>query len=1021
MRFSLPAVSVAVAATATTLAVLPSGADAVNFVVIQADDMPYFDDWDPPAYLSSQWNRRGNAHTEPYPNDYALPNINKLRENGLHMTNAYAAAPKCGTSRFSTVTGRYPSRSALSRKKAISEGLTGGLPSDVTIPKTKLDDETAMADGLDCSHSNLAQLFQANGYTTGMVGKWHLTKVGSNDVASIVDSINECGFMDVEAMYPDNLDGFEGWAANVDHNLEYVAYKSVEFIEDNKETDWFLYVNPTAPHSPSISDALDKDCRITVDGDFTSTMTTGWSVDGMTKDFEDDCFAYRADLRERAGNSTDNTDLGSVWVDDMVGAIYKGLENSGQLDETMILFQLDHGRIEKDRVWEGGVKIAQFIHYPDGWGTNGTTFDGLVSTIDIGPTMVDLAGIDSTNAKNNSWYEMDGKSWIDAVFDSATGADWVANRCLFFEGNKDRSVRCGCDKYILFDSASDDLTNAINNDFEGYDAATTESLVNLCDADGNYLTADSGEYGPEGFNIIDQDADTAVKASEMASLLSCHLTRTDADEEPLYQECSVEFTEFTPSPTVTSAPSTPVAWGKDPELVDSTPWQNDILSPNSDQAIRAIVLEDDLERVRFRVQEPDATSTSSEQGTLISSSGHEYTYGVTTDTTNSMGVYGYRVMIDTNDGNTTTLPGDDDWYQFLVAESASDVLTAARSEIKSIINEFGQGMALASKFVRLGFHDCVGGCDGCVDMTDGDNGGLDVPIEALEPIVDMFSHYGVTRADIWVLAALQGAYGNQEDGSADNRNFAMNWYGRPNCEDLNEASNCVDGLCTQDRGPVRHLPSADLDTAGLLEYFATEFGFDERDTVAIMGAHTLGTLSQENSGYNGPNGWLGDSRTMNNEYYNDLIGGDNVTTDDLETIIHATNWEVQFVNNSAFDTPDRYEWERGDDPHFVMVNADMAIVRDLTDYIDEDGNVEGCLFRCKRNNGDGCTLPRCPYAADTIYIAQEYKHNNAVFLEDFESAFLDMLEHGDYDTVNTVCTSAPCQVGEEARRNLRGQ
>lgn len=32
--------------------------------------------------------------------------------------------------------------------------------------------------------------------------------------------------------------------------MEYVAYKAVEFITDNQNNDWFLYVNPTVPHSP---------------------------------------------------------------------------------------------------------------------------------------------------------------------------------------------------------------------------------------------------------------------------------------------------------------------------------------------------------------------------------------------------------------------------------------------------------------------------------------------------------------------------------------------------------------------------------------------------------------------------------------------------------------------------------------------------------------------------------------------------------------------------------------------------
>eukprot|EP00957_Ditylum_brightwellii_P204462 15339352-Ditylum_brightwellii.AAC.1 len=190
--------------------------------------------------------------------------------------------------------------------------------------------------------------------------------------------------MDVEAMYPDNFQDFDTWSSNIDHNMEYVAYKAVEFIEENADNDFFLYVNPTAPHSPDVLTAMSKDCRFTVDGDFRSTMSTGWSVEGMTKEFGDDCMLYRANVQERA-QSTSTHDLGSIWVDDAVGAIYKALERTSQLDDTVILFQLDHGKAGKDEIWEGGIRIPQFIHYPNGFGTASRTWDGMAQHFSIMP------------------------------------------------------------------------------------------------------------------------------------------------------------------------------------------------------------------------------------------------------------------------------------------------------------------------------------------------------------------------------------------------------------------------------------------------------------------------------------------------------------------------------------------------------------------------------------------------------------------------------------------------------------
>ena len=58
-----------------------------------------------------------------------------------------------------------------------------------------------------------------------------------------------------------------------------------------------------------------------------------------------------------------------------------------------------------------------------------------------------------------------------------------------------------------------------------------------------------------------------------------------------------------------------------------------------------------------------------------------------------------------------------------------------------------------------------------------------------------------------------------------------------------------------------------------------------------MGAHTLGTLVRENSGYNGVNGWLGNTRQFGNGYYNDLVGEFSITV----IGVHKLNFEANIV------------------------------------------------------------------------------------------------------------------------------
>mmetsp|Transcript_30181 Transcript_30181/g.65163 ORF Transcript_30181/g.65163 Transcript_30181/m.65163 type:complete len:1030 (+) Transcript_30181:308-3397(+) len=1026
MKFNsaIASISTATILAATTAVVLLDGASAVNFVIIQPDDMHFYDEWNPPPYLPWGGN---NYPGQEYPGTSDLPWINKLRTEGLTMTQAYAAAPKCGTSRYSTVTGRYPTRSSHSRAKAINAGKDATIPADASIPNTKLRDVGNVDDGSDCTHSNIAQTFKGAGYETGMVGKWHLTKnnlVTGDDgdvYGGVKAEIERCGFMDVEAMYPDNLDesGNQAWSTGLSHNMEYVAYKAVEFITDNAAKDWFLYVNPTVPHGPGVEDAMDVDCRITTDGDFTTHMENGWSVEGMTAEFGDNCTAYREDVKERASQSDSNDDLGAIWVDDAIGAIYQALNNTNQLGDTLILFQLDHGKAEKDKIWEGGIRIPQFIHYPDGIADTPRDWSGLVSTIDIGPTMLDFAGISPS-------YDMDGKSWKNAI-DPINGSedDWKNNRCLFFESSDDRAVRCGCDKYMLLGSdASPEVTEAVASDWW----TGTEALFDLCDAENDYVVADSSTESPEATNLLE---DEPQKAEDLKSLLQCHLGRTDATISPLYEECTGSVA--TPSPTATPKPTLPVANnGGVPELIEYFPWQYDILPLASNTVLSATVLDDNIKRVRFNLQYPDGTRLGFAAGTQDSVSGDLTTYTRTVDTSSQSGKYGFKLEIQDNsdDIETVCFPADcSSWIEFVVADTAAQVVTAARAEISDIILRNNPDVNLAAKFVRHGFHDCVGGCDGCVDMSNPDNAGLDVPIEALEPVVDIFTHFGVTRADIWVLAALEGSSITQEDGDPDNRDFEMDWIGRPNCEDLNEPADCVDETCNHIRGPNRNLPSPNLDTHDLLEFFSNEFGFSDRDTVAIMGAHSLGGLQRENSGFNGVNGWVGNTRLLANDYYDSIVGATasladcdtsaNSVDDCVNDLKNSNRWEQVFVENSEpeFSTPDRWEWERGTNPdHFVMVNSDIALVRDLNGLMTDDGEVSTCQWKCNRNN---CALPACPHAPETIGVAAEYASDNGLFLEDFESAFKTMLAHGQYDT-SAGCASPPCTVGAEARRNLRG-
>lgn len=268
--------------------------------------------------------------------------------------------------------------------------------------------------------------------------------------------------------------------------------------------------------------------------------------------------------------------------------------------------------------------------------------------------------------------------------------------------------------------------------------------------------------------------------------------------------------------------------------------------------------------------------------------------------------------------------------------------------------------AVGPKFVRLGFHDCAGGCNGCVDMTFSDNAGLDDPIDKLRPIVEKYENptAGISRADIWALAALLGADVAQVR-SEFKVDFSLEYIGRTNCEDrFDECFDKDNNLreCNATLGPHVHLPEASAGTDELFHFFSEEFQFTDQEVVALMGAHTLGRLSRENSGFDGPNGWVRDNQLLDNDYFIELVGGE--SGDSLEQIIDlAPPWARFELNNSDLvDMPDRFAWQafppafNGDGlEEILMLNVDVSF----------DGSMRLLYRRVEVSNpAIGCPCPR---------------------------------------------------------------
>lgn len=126
--------SVATLALTGCLDVKKKESEKPNIIFILADDLGW-----------SELGCYGNLFNE-------TPNLDLLASNGMRFTDAYAAAPVCSPTRAAFMTGQYPARVGITRHLAPWDDLH-----------------------LSTNQITIAEMLKKAGYTTGIIGKWHLT------------------------------------------------------------------------------------------------------------------------------------------------------------------------------------------------------------------------------------------------------------------------------------------------------------------------------------------------------------------------------------------------------------------------------------------------------------------------------------------------------------------------------------------------------------------------------------------------------------------------------------------------------------------------------------------------------------------------------------------------------------------------------------------------------------------------------------------------------------------------------
>ena len=331
------------------------------------DTVPPLQSKKPPNVILILMDDMGYGDLECYGGfPYHTPNINRLAAQGMKFTNFYAAQATCSASRAAFLTGCYPNRI----------GINGAFAPTSPI-------------ALNPNEETIASLLKANGYKTGMFGKWHLGQkapflppsYGFDEFIGLPYS-HDYWPVDYDGSPLDTTTARGKWPVLrlLEGNTPVKAIttlddaatlttlyteKAVSFIKKNKTNPFFLYLAHPMPHVPLAVSSKHK----------------GKSKAGLFGDV----------MQE---------------IDWSVMQIMNTLEANGLSKNTIVIFTSDNGpwltygnhagstgglREGKGTAWEGGVRVPFIIRWPEQI-KGGAICNNIAASIDILPTLMNICG-----------------------------------------------------------------------------------------------------------------------------------------------------------------------------------------------------------------------------------------------------------------------------------------------------------------------------------------------------------------------------------------------------------------------------------------------------------------------------------------------------------------------------------------------------------------------------------------------------------------------------------------------------
>jgi arylsulfatase A-like enzyme len=355
--------------------------------------------------------------------DIRTPNLDRMAAEGIRFSRAFSNNAVCSPTRASYLTGLMPSQHGVHRY--INKDVMLGPKAYSTLEEFE----------------TFPQILSESGYVCGLSGKWHLgdnvtpqegftfwvTKPGGHSTGFLNQEVIEDGKTRVVA----------------EHQTEYWTRRGIEFIEQNKERPFFLFLAYNGPYglgASMLEEPVNRHADYYADKEFTSFP-------------REEPHPWLLNNRKMINNPTSMRRYASEvsGVDDGVGKILDALKQHGLDDNTLVIFTADQGlsgghsgfwgmgdHTRPLTAFDWTMHIPLLVRHP-GKITPGQTSERMVSNYDFLPSMLDYLGLGHRSPKQSP-----GRNYAPIL----RGEDVAWDNVVFYEFENVRAIRTEDWKYI---------------------------------------------------------------------------------------------------------------------------------------------------------------------------------------------------------------------------------------------------------------------------------------------------------------------------------------------------------------------------------------------------------------------------------------------------------------------------------------------------------------------------------------------------------------------------------------------